>query len=414
MAVHLELRYHKLMKPFALPIVSALASIPLLAATPPEPKFRPVEIDAKIEIGYGLAIADVNGDGKPDILLADKKQFVWYKNPSWEKFVLAENLTKEDNVCIAAADIDGDGKCEIAVGAGWNPSDTVNSGAVFYLIAPKDRQQKWEAVKLTHEPTVHRMKWMTNSAGKFDLVVVPLHGRGNKNGEGDGVKILAYKVPSDPHGAWRTEVVDASMHLTHNFQPLPPDRAHSMRTLVGGKEGIFLLEKTESAWDRKQLVDSAAVSSKGIGEIRVGSLPGSRRLLATVEPMHGNQLVVYTPAETSPDASWKRIVIDESLVDGHALACADFLGAASDQIVVGWRAMGKPKDVKVGIKLFTPLDPQGKKWRETLIDDNTMACEDLVVADLDGDGRPDIIAAGRGTKNVKIYFNEGAWTPRRK
>jgi hypothetical protein len=35
-----------------------------------------------------------------------------------------------------------------------------------------------------------------------------------------------------------------------------------------------------------------------------------------------------------------------------------------------------------------------------------MACEDLKVADLDGDGRPEIIAAGRATKNVIIYWNE--------
>src|ERR1041385_910463 len=60
------------------------------------PKFRAVEVDSKIEIGYGLAIADVDGDKKPDILLADKKQIVWYRNPTWEKFVIAENLTKLD------------------------------------------------------------------------------------------------------------------------------------------------------------------------------------------------------------------------------------------------------------------------------------------------------------------------------
>ena len=69
--------------------------------------------------------------------------------------------------------------------------------------------------------------------------------------------------------------------------------------------------------------------------------------------------------------------------------------------------MNRP-GVKVGVKLFTPLDSEGKDWRMTLIDDNTMACEDLAVADLNGDGKLDIVAAGRATKNVKIYFNEGA------
>ncbi len=42
-----------------------------------------------------------------------------------------------------------------------------------------------------------------------------------------------------------------------------------------------------------------------------------------------------------------------------------------------------------------------------MVDDNKMACEDLTVADLDGDGKIDIIAAGRATKNLKIYWNQG-------
>ena len=39
--------------------------------------------------------------------------------------------------------------------------------------------------------------------------------------------------------------------------------------------------------------------------------------------------------------------------------------------------------------------------------DGVIACEDLTVADLNGDGRPDIIATGRQTGNVRIYWNEG-------
>jgi hypothetical protein len=40
------------------------------------------------------------------------------------------------------------------------------------------------------------------------------------------------------------------------------------------------------------------------------------------------------------------------------------------------------------------------------VDDDGMACEDLTLADLDGDGRLDIIASGRSTHNLKVYFNE--------
>src|SRR5690606_17463459 len=64
-------------------------------------------IDDQVAIGYGLGIGDVDGDGKPDILMADKKQFVWYRNGDWKRFVMVDNLTASDNVCIAARDIDG-------------------------------------------------------------------------------------------------------------------------------------------------------------------------------------------------------------------------------------------------------------------------------------------------------------------
>jgi hypothetical protein len=33
--------------------------------------------------------------------------------------------------------------------------------------------------------------------------------------------------------------------------------------------------------------------------------------------------------------------------------------------------------------------------------------EDATVGDLNGDGKPDIVAVGRATKNVRIYWNEG-------
>jgi len=376
-----------------------------LAAEPPVPNFKAVDVDTKVEIGYGVTVADVNGDKKPDILLADKNLIVWYENPSWTKHVMAEKLTTLDHVCIAAQDIDGDGKCEVAVGAGWNPNDTLNSGAVFYLLPPADRTQKWEPVTLPHEPTVHRMRWVKNVEGGYDLVMVPLHGRGNKTtGEGEGVKVVRYRKPANAKDPWKTEVLDESMHKTHNFDPVQWDEDTAQEMLIAGKEGVFLFNPGAGKATMTQL---SGTESGGAGEVRAGRLGGGRRFFATVEPMHGTNLVVYTaPASAASKGLWTRHVLDESLADGHALACGDLSGIGRDQIVVGWRAMGKP-GVKVGIKLFTPLDTEGRQWKQTPVDDNTMACEDLCLADLDGDGKLDIIAAGRATKNLKVYFNQG-------
>lgn len=375
-----------------------------LTADPQVPAFTAIDVDTTVQIGYGIAVADVDGDRKPDIVLADKHLIVWYENPSWTKHVIAEKLTTHDHVCVAAQDIDGDGKCEIAVGAGWNPSDTVGGGAVFYLNPPIDRTQRWEPVTLPHEPTVHRMRWVMNAGKGYDLVMVPLHGRGNKpmTGEGVGVKVIRYQKPAAVKDPWAITVLDDSLHKTHNFDPVQWDADPAHELLIGGMEGLFLLDPGA---DQPVMTGLAGAEAGGIGEVRAGTLGKGQRFIATIEPMHGKHLVLYRPAAAAA-AAWTRTVLDESLVDGHALACGDFTGSGRDQIVVGWRAMNKP-GVKVGIKLFTPVDEAGHQWKQTLIDDNTMACEDLCVADLNGDGRLDIVAAGRATKNVKIYLNQG-------
>jgi hypothetical protein len=82
----------------------------------------------------------------------------------------------------------------------------------------------------------------------------------------------------------------------------------------------------------------------------------------------------------------------------------DFLGTGSDQIVVGWRAMN-PKG-SPGVRLFAPVDPEGKEWRATELSGDAVAIEDLKAADLDGDGKPDLILAGRQTKNLQILWNK--------
>ena len=361
------------------------------ANTPVPPTFQEQLIDSAISIGYGIALGDVDGDKKTDILLADKKQIVWYRNGDWKKFVIAENLTQFDNVCIAARDLDGDGKVEVAVGAQWNPSETTVdslSGSVHYLVRHADMNKHWEVVDLPHEPTVHRMRWVKASTGKYYLVVLPLHGRGNKGGEGTGVKVLAYEFPKDVRGEWQIHTIADDMHMTHNMAIAEED-GKKTEIYIAGKEGVRVISEP---FDKKNKARNTNAEGKehGSGEVRV-----SKNFIAAVQPMHGNKLVIYP-------GSAAKIILDSSLNEGHALGVADFAGAGYDQVVAGWR--NPDKDQQVGIKLFFKKDDN--VWESSWVDKNGMACEDLQVMDLNSDGKPDIVASGRSTKNLKIYWNK--------
>ncbi|HYG18195.1 MAG TPA: hypothetical protein VD816_04665 [Ohtaekwangia sp.] len=202
---------------------------------------------------------------------------------------------------------------------------------------------------------------------------------------------MAYEKPADPRAKWSYMLIDSSMHLTHNFDVVAEDGLENI--YVGGKEGINVFSMTKGQWKRTST--PAVLREKSFGEVSVGRGAGEEKIIAGIEPMHGNTLALY---HTS------RMVLTEDLNQGHALAVADLLNTGTDQVVVGWRQPNGEK--KVGIKLFTTTGSPEGRWADYWIDDNGMACEDLQVADIDGDGKKDIIAAGRATHNLKIYWNK--------
>ena len=393
---------------------TAFACLTLLAGShAAEPRFEAQVIDPAVGIGYGLATGDVDGDGKADILLADAREIVWYRNPAWTKSRMTGTLTKRDHVCIAARDIDGDGRVEVAVGAQWNPGETTNeaeSGAVFYLQRPAEGGDGlWTPVPLPHEPTVHRMSWVRNGDGRFCLVVVPLHGRGNKNGAGErGAKIHFFPFPDKPvdAAAWVPQILSDNLHITHNLDYQTEGTGE--RLVVGGKEGFLEATPQGSGWTASVHlptdVPGTLPAFAGIGEIRFlpsGQAKPDTGRIAAIEPFHGPHLAVYH--KDPGTRQWMRHVIDSSMNQGHALACGSLLGTLPPQIVAGWREPNA--EGKFGIRIHWQ-EKQNQPWQMAWVaGGNTMACEDLKLADLDRDGRLDLIASGRSTKNVVIYWN---------
>src|SRR5438876_2492918 len=142
------------------------------------PHFRVQEIETGLKVGYAVLIADINGDGKPDIVVVDTNRVLWFENPTWKRRTIIQGQTKPDNVCIAAYDIDGDGQLDLALGADWKPSNTKDSGTLQWLKRGKTLDEPWTLYPIGTEPTVHRIRFVDlDGDGRAKLVVAPLQGR---------------------------------------------------------------------------------------------------------------------------------------------------------------------------------------------------------------------------------------------
>jgi len=397
------------------------ASVVLCGARAAEPRFRAQQIASDLSVGYAVTLADMNEDKRADIVVVDSARVVWYENPNWQVHTLIEGQTKRDNVCIAPYDIDGDGKPEFALGADWRPFDTKTGGTIQWLSRGAKPADPWSVHAIGEEPMVHRLRWADlDGDGRAELVVVPLVGRNTTRPkfEEQPVRVLAFAIPKDPlRDRWMPTVINEDAHVTHNFWPTDFDGDGKLDILLASFEGASLLKRNGDRWTRTLLGEGNQATSpnRGASEIKHGKLASGADYIATIEPWHGDQVVVYTRPEvsdkpqvfdkTAKPSLWRRQVLDEQLKWGHAVWCADLDGDGDQELVIGVRD-DKNGEHRCGVRVYDPQDAAGRSWRRQLVDAGGVAVEDLLVADLNGDGRQDIVAVGRQTHNARIYWNE--------
>jgi hypothetical protein len=346
------------------------ALLALLLAQERLPSFRGQVLDDALADLWAMSVADVNGDGRPDVLALnwEPAYVVWYENPGWKKHTLIEKVPRG---LVALQPIEVDGKAAFVLGAEYHePPDPKKGGGGIHLFRPGG-----VPLKLGEAPTLHRIHLLD---GK-DLVCSTLHG-----------PTFVLRRPAKPfEEQWARETVAERLGACHNTLSVDWDGDGKEEILTASREGLLLWKK-RGAWEKTLLFKG----NGGVSEVAVGRGPGGKRYVATIEPHHGAEFCVYTEA----GGAWTRELL---LVNkgGHTLVSADLTKTGVDSLLAGF--VGRYSDAPGG-PVWHLFHPTEAGWERRVLDDTKLPGEDGAVADLDGDGRLDCVLAGG--KRVKVWW----------
>jgi FG-GAP-like repeat/FG-GAP repeat len=366
------------------------------AATPA--RFVEHTIATGLKGGYQVVVADLNHDGKPDLiaLASGMPELVWYENPTWERHVIAGGFSRMINC--AAWDTDGDGIPEIVLASGFDNQAKNSAGIVSVLHHDGDPRGPWKVTEIDRLTTSHRLRWADiHGNGKKVLINAPLTGPHAEAPDYRDHTPLVFYRPVE----WKRELIGVENEgVVHGIYIVDWDGDGREDILTASFVGIDLYKLgKDGRWSRTEIVkgDPAPWPKGGTSDVAVGHLSG-RRFMAAIEPWHGNQVAVYQ----QQGQAWNRRIVDDSLVDGHTIWAADLNGDGSDEIIAGFRGG------KYGVSIYYADDAQGGHWSKQILDDGGIAAAACAAADLNGDGRIDVACIGAATANLKWYENLGS------
>ena len=380
---------------FAIAIVS-LSSICEVTAQKAEIPFGPpgfglqrVVIDADLPGAYQVEIADVNGDGKPDIVALGGGTVAWYENPNWTKRLVSTPETTPKVISTATRDIDGDGKAEVAIAYEFEMTKPKQGK----LLLARQNESGWIYEPKGDFPSIHRLRWGDFDGDDLpDLAVAPIFGEKATapNFQEQGADLV---VLFGGESEKRSEI--GRKRVTHAIKVVPSGDQGRDILLSASNEGVWSHRFADSQWISRKLFDGAAGErpKTGSSEIHQGRISASHMFYAVIDPWHGTHVVVRVARSGDASTIEKEEVLDDSLKDGHALCVADIDGDGVDEVFAGFRGPGTSV---IGYRL------EGSAWKRTVID-TKIAAQDLRAGDVDGDGRADIVSVGGATKNVVLY-----------
>jgi uncharacterized membrane protein len=366
---------------------------------------------------YSVAIADVNGDGKPDLIIANEEQRKTDPEGSISvmfgrgdgTFHAAVNYSSggESAYSVAVADVNGDGKLDLVVANGCFGSDC-SAGSVGVLLGKGDGTFKKAVIYRSGAASVfgsHVAVGDLNGDGKLDLAVAntgsgcgsgcPEGLIGILLGNGDGTfrKAKTYRTGgfdgigwveiADVNGDKKPDLVVANYCATECSYP-PVEG--SVGVLLGNGDGTFKAVKTyPSGGDGAASVAVADLNNDGKPDLLVANCgpeacgPGSPG--GNVGVLIGNGNGTFKPVVNYPAANSPFDVV-----------AADVNGDGKLDIVVSnW---GTPNaGTNDGAVTVLPGRGNGTFRPAQTFPSGGAEAPSVAVADVNQDGRPDIVLA---------------------
>ena len=358
-------------------------------------QFAAHTVATEIRGGYQVVAADLNRDGRTDLVALGSQmaELVWFENPGWQRHVITTAASRMINM--DAADADGDGVPEIGLAYEFSTNPGKSLGKIAILQSTADPREPWTLKEIDAIPTSHRVRWAdVDGNGRRVLVNAPiLHAKAT--GFPDPDRLPTPLVLYRP-GAWTAEPITVeNQGVVHGLLAVDRDGDGRQEVLTAGRLGIHAhsLGK-DGTWKRTEIANGnpAPYPDGGASEVGTGFV-NKARFYATIEPFHGNMVVVY---RQDSQGEWRRQVIDSELSNGHSLQVVDFDGDGAHEIVAG--GTRGPKSV-----YMYRMAADGQTWERSVVDAE-LAANSCTVADINGDKKMDLACIdGTAPFNLKWY-----------
>src|SRR2546423_6799664 len=238
-------------------------------------RFAEHTIATGLKGGYQVVVADLNHDGKPDLiaLASGMPELVWYENPTWERHVIAGGFSRMINC--AAWDTDGDGIPEIVLASAFANEAKNSVGIVSVLHHDGDPRTQWKVTEIDRLTTSHRLRWAdVNGNGKKVLVNAPLTGAHAEAPDYRDHTPLVFYRP----GEWKRELIgDQNEGVVHGIYVIDWDGDGRDELLTASFVGIDLYKLgKDGRWTRTELAKGDPAGwpksgSRGVPAGRIGA-----------------------------------------------------------------------------------------------------------------------------------------------